>query len=204
VSKFTQRTKKITKVLVDYVLLNRAGLFAIWLISKAVFYFYGPRDLKLNLGCGSVCKEGFVNIDHRFSRAVDIFLDIKRLPFPPGSASRIECYHVIEHIPQPQIADALDNWHAVLAEGGKLVIECPDVDGAMREYLEGNENRIYNVYGMDRFKGDIHYFGYNPRRLTRLLKDHGFDDCRQEEPTDYHKESEPCMRIVCGKRQKEN
>jgi hypothetical protein len=74
----------------------------------------------------------------------------------------------------------------------------------MRGYLEGNENRIYNVYGIDRFKGNANYFGYNPRRLTRLLKDHGFDDCRQEEPTDYLNESEPCMRIVCRKREQKS
>jgi len=198
-SELTGRPRQIAKTFINNVLLGTAGLFVIWLFAKVLFFFYRPKDLRLHLGCGSVRKEGFINIDHRLSRTVDIVLDIRRLPFPAGSVSRIECYHVIEHIPQRRIPATIDNWCNVLMEDGELVIECPDVDRTMTEYLAGNRDRIYNIYGMDRFKGDIHYFGYNPEQLTELLKAHGFGDCRHEEPTDYHKETEPCMRIVCKK-----
>ncbi|CAN0478189.1 unnamed protein product, partial [Discosporangium mesarthrocarpum] len=38
----------------------------------------------------------------------------------------------------------LREWARVLKPGGTIVLECPDFDQTVREYIEGNEYRIYN------------------------------------------------------------
>ncbi len=75
------------------------------------------------------------------------------------------------------------------------MIECPDFDGAVRDYLAGDESRIDNIFGLQRFDGDTHRFGYNVGRLTRLLSEAGFSQITPAEPQDYHKDLEPCLRI---------
>jgi predicted SAM-dependent methyltransferase len=157
----------------------------------------GP--LRLNLGCGKVRLDGFVNIDHRATSATDLECDIVQLPFDDDTADRIETYHVIEHLGRHEAVAALRKWHRILKSGGVLVIECPDFDAACREYLDGREGRIDNLFGLQRFEGDGHQFGYNFKRLHRLLTECGFRSIVQKPPTDYHKEQEPCLRVEATK-----
>ena len=73
----------------------------------------------------------------------------------------IETYHVIEHLNRHDLPIALKEWRRVLIVGGRLIIECPDFDEAIKEYIQGNEKRINNIFGLQRFPGDVHQFGYN-------------------------------------------
>jgi ubiquinone/menaquinone biosynthesis C-methylase UbiE len=135
-----------------------------------------------------------VNIDHRKTVATDLVCDIRRLPYLDNSAELIESYHVIEHMPHVVIDNVLSEWARVLKPGGQIVLECPDFDRTVREYLEGNEERIINVYGWQRFEGDYHLYGYNPKRLAERLQRAGFTDITFPEPQDYHTQLEPCLR----------
>lgn len=159
-----------------------------------------PEDLRLHLGCGTQRKEGFTNIDHRTTKATDIVCDIRKLPFPDACAATIESYHVIEHVPHVEVRDMLREWARVLKPGGTIVLECPDFDQTVREYIEGNEYRIFNIYGLQRFKGDFHLYGYNEKRMREVLEDTGFEDVQFKPPQDYHKDLEPCMRAEARKR----
>lgn len=167
---------------------------------KMKFKVSAPQDLRLHLGCGTQHKDGFLNIDHRSTKATDLVCDIRNLPFPDGSAAHIESYHVIEHVPHVEVQAMLREWHRVLKPGGTMVVECPDFDEAVREYIRGNEARIYNIFGLQRFKGDFHLYGYNQRRLREVLEACGFEAVEFKEPQDYHKDLEPCMRAEARKR----
>jgi predicted SAM-dependent methyltransferase len=156
-------------------------------------------NLRLHLGCGKMRLEGFINIDHRATSATDLVCDIVQLPFDDDTADRIETYHVIEHLGRHEAVAALSKWYRILKPGGVLVIECPDFDAACREYLEGRRERIDNIFGLQRFEGDSHKFGYNFNRLHRLLTECGFQSIVQKPPTDYHKEQEPCLRVEAVK-----
>ena len=57
----------------------------------------------------------------------------------------------------------------MLKPGGVLIIECPNFDQAVKDYLQGNEDRIDNIFGLQRFEGDTHYCGYNFKRLKLML-----------------------------------
>ncbi len=155
--------------------------------------------LNLHLGCGNIAKPGFINIDVRRTRATDFVADIGVLPFPAESVNRIESYHVIEHLSHTRVKTVLMEWHRVLKRGGCLVIECPNFDAAIEQYLAGDEERLYNIFGLARFKGDVHLFGYNDRRLRSLLESVGFGEIQSVPPTDYHVREEPCLRLESRK-----
>jgi len=163
--------------------------------EKARLLIPADGNLQLHLGCGKVRLKGFVNIDQRTTSATDLECDILQLPFDDNAAARIETYHVIEHLGRHQALPAVREWRRVLKTDGVLVIECPDFDAACREYLDGHEDRIDNIFGLQRFEGDNHRFGYNFARLQGLLAKQGFRSIVQKLPTDYHKDQEPCLRV---------
>jgi predicted SAM-dependent methyltransferase len=159
-----------------------------------------PRKrLRLHLGCGARHLDGFINIDMRPTRACDYVTDITRLPCPDGSADRIEAYHVIEHIEHPKAPAAVAEWFRVLAPGGILVLECPEIDEAARRYLQGDLRMLATIYGWQRFPGDTHYYGYNAARIKAMLAAAGFPKVEERPPQDYHVALEPCLRVEATK-----
>ena len=107
---------------------------------------------------------------------------------------------MVEHLTENDAIRTFERWYEILELNGKLVIECPDFDETIRDYLNGNSNRIYNIYGYRRFPGDGHLFGYNFERLKARLAAIGFSEIQSCEPQDYHIHEEPCLRIEAIKR----
>ena len=157
------------------------------------------KPLKLHLGCGGRHFTGYENIDIRKTRTTDLVCNIKKLPYPNNSVALIETYHTIEHLPRHDFPRALREWQRVLIPNGKLIIECPDFDKTVQEYLVGAENRLNNIFGLQRFAGDTHLFGYNFKRLKILLEQAGFSRIMETPPQDSHTNKEPCLRIECLK-----
>ena len=157
------------------------------------------EDLRLHLGCGGKHFDGYVNVDIWITDATDVISDITSLPWPDNAANIIESYHVIEHISHKKVKDTLVDWHRVLKPGGKLVLECPHFDEAIREYLSGDETRLLNIFGRQRSEGDTHLYGFNPERLMRLLEEVGFKEIQEAPPQSSQILDEPCFRIECKK-----
>jgi ubiquinone/menaquinone biosynthesis C-methylase UbiE len=157
------------------------------------------KDLHLHLGCGWKRLDGYINVDLWITDATDVICDITRLPWPDNSAVTIESHHVIEHIPHRNIEQTLTEWHRVLKPDGALILECPNFDLAVQQYLSGNESRLLNIFGQQRYYGDAHLYGYNPTRLMRLLKEIGFYDLIEASPKSSQSLDEPSFRIECRK-----
>ena len=165
-------------------------------------YYLGikrPIHLKLHLGCGWKYFAGYINVDLRITDATDIICDIAALPWQDNSVDVIESYHVIEHISHTEIKKTLREWHRVLSPNGKLILECPDFDRAVQEYLGGNEERLLNIFGRQRFDGDTHLYGYNTQRLTKLLAEIGFTNICLKPPQSSQSLDEPSFRVECQK-----
>jgi predicted SAM-dependent methyltransferase len=106
---------------------------------------------------------------------------------------------VIEHISHRDVRNTLKEWFRVLKPGGRLIIECPQFDEAVKEYLSGNEERLINIFGRQRSTGDAHLWGYTPERLKRLLKEAGFNGFAETSPQSSQSFDEPSFRIECEK-----
>ena len=97
------------------------------------------RDgLKLNLGCGSMRMEGYVNIDIVPTKATDLVQNILDLPMVrANSAEEIFLHGVFEHLYAYEQELALREWYRVLRPGGRLVMRgIPDFDLVVQAYVK--------------------------------------------------------------------
>ena len=167
--------------------------------------------MKLHLGCGGVVLPGYLNIDsHVEGRPAEVFKDdaatLKNFAekYPNAEVEEIISFHLFEHMPRPgahchNAETALKTWFNVLRPGGTLIIECPNFEEVVKEYVGGNKDRINNIFGLHRFPGDVHQWGYTPDSIRPLLEANGFYVVSVGPGTDYHAKLEPCMRVEAMK-----
>jgi hypothetical protein len=178
---------------------------------------------KINMGAGVAPMMGYINVDLMYEIPLEekgnmvllrdditVMAYFRTLKFETP-ITEISAYHVIEHLPRPgkssmspNVHDVLNLWNLILSMNGKLVLECPDFDQVVREYVEGNMSRKDNIFGLNRRYGDSHLWGYGKKDLADLVKMHGFEVVYQGDGTDYHTSLEPCQRLVGIKRENGN
>lgn len=85
----------------------------------------GATDLRLDVGCGSLKREGFIGVD--ILDVADYQCDIanENLPFADNSASHIFSSHCIEHINPPQLAHVFQEFTRVAKDGALLELWHP-------------------------------------------------------------------------------
>lgn len=122
------------------------------------------RPIRLNLGCGLLTPQGWVNIDGSWNARLAKFPLIRRmisslrllppgrmevpwnssifihdvrkpLPFPNESAIAIYASHVLEHLYFQEARKLLLETFRVLAGGGVLRVVVPDLRAIVEEYL---------------------------------------------------------------------
>lgn len=83
--------------------------------------------IKLDLGCGSRKKEGFLGVDQYPMENVDVVLDIGTAPWPweDGSVEEIHASHFLEHLTAMQRVHFMNEAFRVLKDGGKATIITP-------------------------------------------------------------------------------
>lgn len=156
---------------------------------------------RLHLGCGAVYLSNFINIDSRMPSTgrLDLQADVRCLPFGNRTCQEIMSFHLVEHIPRPDVPEMFRHWFRLLSNNGKLVMELPDFDIIADRYLLGNEEYLKHVFGNQEHEGQFHYWGYSFPRLKKELEEIGFKDVVKKAPTDYHAREEPCFRIEATK-----
>lgn len=154
------------------------------------------RPLRLNLGCGDKILPEYVNVDvveSRKGHKPDVLCDLHRLaPFGNESADEILSVHVVEHFWRWEVRDILREWVRVLKPGGRMVLECPNLESACRHFLENidlharedqnGQRSMWVFYGDPAWKDPymIHRWGYTPQSLATLMQEVGLVDVRQE------------------------
>jgi len=97
----------------------------------------------LNLGCGALCVEGWVNADVAPSRPDVIPLDASGpLPFAHARFEAVYCSHVLEHLPRDAAPGLMAECLRVLRPGGILRVAVPDLETIARLYLDRLEKAL--------------------------------------------------------------
>lgn len=96
--------------------------------------------VKLNLGCGSDIKSGWVNIDNDYYRQslskLDFNWDLtKGLPFPDNSVDYMFNEHFLEHLTYNEALMLLKDCRRALKDGGVMRIAMPDLEKCVNDYL---------------------------------------------------------------------
>ncbi len=116
-------------------------------------YMFPKTQIHLNLGCGVIYLQGFVNVDDNVFQKLDLWLDLRnRFPFIRDKVSTIYCSHVLEHFYPDELQHVLRECYRVLKPGGGIRIVVPDLELAIKKYLEW----------------DLEWFTNNPRQYACL------------------------------------
>lgn len=177
-------------------------LFELWILAKHLRgrlrarRYAGASELRLNLGCGSNVKPGWVNID--LAREADLALDLrKRLPFRDGSCALVYSEHFFEHLVYPGEADLhVREAYRVLRPGGVLSLGVPDAEETLLAYV--NRDDEYFRIAKERWhpswcktpmdhvnyafrQGTQHKYAWDFETLERLLSESGFSEIRRRD-----------------------
>ena len=134
--------------------------------------------LRLNLGCGHIALEGYLNVDRRALPGVDIVAEVDELPFEPGEVDEIVSAHFLEHFPQEQLRrEILPYFFGLLKKGGVFSAVVPDAEAMIQEYAKGQysyDDMREVMYGAQDYDGDFHFNMFTPDHLKGLLLEAGF------------------------------
>jgi len=138
--------------------------------------------LRLNLGCGHIALDGYLNVDRRALPGVDIVSEVNALPLEAGVADEIFSSHLLEHFPEEQLRrELLPYYYGLLKAGGTFRAVVPDAQAMITNYAEGNypyEDMREVLYGAQDYDGDFHFNMFTPESMVALLTEAGFDTPR--------------------------
>ena len=152
--------------------------------------------MRLNVGCGKRILDGYVNIDAVPREGVDIVAPALKIPLSGGGAEELMAIHLFEHIEPWDAPKALAEWHRLLAPGGLLVLEMPDIVKCAQNLIKlidrGDPKQLaslamHGIYGDASLKDPwmLHRWGYTFKTLAPMLKAAGFTKIR-EATTQWH------------------
>ena len=147
--------------------------------------FLNMNPLKLNIGCGQVKLNGWVNID--IDPNADLIVDVrKKLPFKNENVDFIYNEHLFEHLTFEEGKKFLHECHRCLKTSGVLRIATPDLDYVIAKYSGDWKNQDWLTWAGFEFissKGMMinisfrnwgHQYLYNEEDLRNQLIQAGF------------------------------
>ncbi len=87
------------------------------------------QDVKLNLGCGPMHLDGYINIDGDPHACADFYMDFCTVgeAFAKESINEVLMLHSLSYLNLWQARDLFVTIERLLKPGGRLVIELPDL-----------------------------------------------------------------------------
>jgi predicted SAM-dependent methyltransferase len=165
--------------------------------------------MKLNLACGHDYRENYINIDIDINTKVDLFLDYTHIrdKFKEEIIEEIIIIHAICYLSPLQAMCFFGDCYSLLISGGKLIIECPDLDKMIKMYMETDNPGVKKemtrcIMGFDLNEDNIDgnflhaKWAWTEKTLAETLTKIGFS-VTIETPTMHNKERD--LRVVAIK-----
>ncbi|GGF63775.1 hypothetical protein GCM10007301_24460 [Azorhizobium oxalatiphilum] len=138
------------------------------------------KGLRVNMGCGHVPFDDYVNVDARELPGVDVQARLDKMPFVPGSVAEIFSAHVLEHFSHEDLRRRLlPYWFSLLEKGGAFRAIVPDSLAMTKAMADGEvsfEDYREVTYGGQEYQGDFHFNMFSPDSLRQTLEEAGFAD----------------------------
>ena len=121
---------------------------------------------------------------------------------PNNSVDIFYISHLLEHLPHKNIIKDLTLWFKKLNEGGKIIINVPDLAWVASEIFKyesgqklesnyftefgGDHGLLSIIYGSQSHKGEFHNGGFTEKYLREVLGDVGFMNVKIKTGMDSH------------------
>jgi hypothetical protein len=139
--------------------------------------------MKLNLACGQMYLDGYINIDnmsmYHGSMNIDKQADVFTLEWEDNTVEEIVLSHFAMYIGYQEMLPLLQRWYGWLKEDGKLFIETGNVKLIAKNILETNDpneingsNGVMQLFGWETTAG--HKWAWCPETLGQLMYMAGF------------------------------
>lgn len=140
--------------------------------------------VRLEIGSGERPTPGYVHNDIRElpgidwvtdARCLDLFLEI----FPPDEPiTEIKAAHVLEHFSWRETVRILERWLSILAPGGMIHIEVPNLSWQCRAVLNHElpwSQMVDYIFGGQDYEGNYHKTAFTEAGLVSCLEQAGFE-----------------------------
>lgn len=132
------------------------------------------EPLRIEIGGGHHPTPGYINVDPNVPGAINA--DMGALPYPDGSVAELISIHSLEHVHRSRVVPVLREWRRVLAPGGRIVVEVPDLVWCAVRWLETQraDHFIDCIFGQQQYPGDEHRTGFSEALLVGYARQAGF------------------------------
>lgn len=155
--------------------------------------------MKLNIGCGTDYRKGFINVDGsntlpRVDRIIDLEKESLRNHFNAGEVDFILANDIIEHHFHWQAIRILEDFYFILKQGGQVEIRVPDAEFIIKSWRLPLRTKLNLLFGgqdipqgfdpeMDRSRRDFpeffcHKYGWTQQQMKDDLSNIGFSSVR--------------------------
>jgi predicted SAM-dependent methyltransferase len=152
-------------------------------------------DIRLNVGCGTDYREGFINIDgssclFKVDKTIDLCSESLLDSFEQDSVHYILANDIIEHFFHWEAVKLLKEFYAVLKPSGKCEIRAPDTEYIIKSWRLSLAQKMNLLYGgQDIPQGDnhkmnesrkkyphyfCHKYGWTKKSIEKVLTEIGF------------------------------
>ena len=136
--------------------------------------------LGIDIGCGDRKRPGFIGVDVRKTKAVDVIADARKLPFRDSCFDYVYSSHLIEHFSHREVKNVLIELVRVLRKGGTIEIRCPDLRArCLLFFLNPTWQNVINIYGAQDYPENTYKCGFSFGLLKSLLKSVGITDVQR-------------------------
>ena len=163
-------------------------------------------QIKLNLGCGSDVKFGYVNVDQNPKYKPDLTGEVIPVlySFDDETVTEILSFHLINYFSHSSLIDFLEQCFRVLKKEGELIIEGPDFQKFLVTInkTEFGPQQLYPLFATS-FVGPTHekpYINAVPFDwLREMVSEIGFNSVKIDDPLTHGGQVDRDSRLVAKK-----